>query len=118
MRAGRLRNFVQFQRPVVTGSGATRLVTWTDDFTARCEVRRDSELVCQFTIRYRSGITPDSHRIVWDAWTWRITNATHDIKKRQLVIVADATPLVESTDIDSDTTEYVDAVPIVRPPSS
>lgn len=115
MKAGRLREVVQFQRPVVTGSGATRTVTWTDDFTTRAEVRRETELIARFTIRYRSGITPASHRIVWEAKLWYITTAVHDLKKRFITIDADATPLVESTDLTDTTTEYIDAVPIVRP---
>lgn len=115
MKAGRLREVVQFQVHTVTGTGALRTVTWPDAFTARCEVRRDSELACRFITRYRSGITPASHRIVWEGYTWRITNIVHNLKKRLLTIDADATPLVVSTDLDSDTSEYVDAVPIERP---
>lgn len=118
MRAGEMRERIQFQKPVVTGSGDTRTVTWTDDFVVHARVIRSSELVCEFTIRYKTGITPESHRIIWEGRTWNITSPPHDIKKRQLVIIADEVPLVDSTDIDSDTTEYVNAVPILRPSSS
>lgn len=119
MKAGRLaQERLLFQIPVVTTPGGYRTVTWTDDFKVPAEVQRDTELIARFIIRYRSGITPDSHRIIWGDWIWTITNIVHDRKRTMLTIDADAVPLVPSTDLDSETTEYVDAVPIVRPPSS
>lgn len=115
MNAGRLSDRVVFQAHGTTGSGESFAVTWTDDFTVWSEVRRDSELIAQFIIRYRSGVTPASHRLIWEGTVWRITSVVHDRRRTMLTINADAEPLVESTDLDSVTTEYIDAVPVLRP---
>ena len=115
MQAGKLSDTVLFQTPVVTGSHDTYTTTWTDAFTLPAEVRRDTEMIARFTIRYRDGITPASHRMIWDGILWRITSAVHDRKRTLWTIDADGTPLVDSTELTDETTHYVDAVPIMRP---
>jgi hypothetical protein len=98
-------------------------ITWVQDFVEFGEVRRESEMVARFVIRYRTTdsagnaiqISAKTHRILWDGAIWRITSAPHDHKRMNLIIDADASTLVDATDMDSETTEFVDDVPDIRP---
>jgi hypothetical protein len=123
MKGGLLSDLVTFEKPVVTEPGGYRTVTWTEDFRDWAEVQWSSELVCRFIVRYRADIygqddrTPASHRIIWNGKIWSITNAVADRKRTQLTIDSDGSRLVETTDLESESTEYVDGVPVLRPRS-
>lgn len=111
MQSGRLRDRVVFEARTVTGNA----VTWAYAFTVDAHAERFDEQGCNFTVRYRSGVTPSSHRILWDDCIWTIVSAVHDQKRRQFTIVCNFSNLVEATHLQSTETEYVDAVPVLRP---
>ena len=92
-------------------------MVYVDDFTVPAEVEQTGEQAVRFTIRYKSGISPSSHRIAWDGKLWRIVNAIHDRKRKMLVIDCNIGAWVDVTDLDSDTTEYIGNIPVVEPPS-
>lgn len=118
MQSGKLSDLLVFEKKTVTGTGESYTTTWLEDFREWSEAQRLSETSARFIIRYRSGITPASHRILWDDARWTIVNVIHDRRSTMLSIDADISNLVESTDLNSETTEYLDAVPVLRPPSS
>jgi len=70
---------------------------------------------CRFIMRYRDGITPTSHRIIWDDVIWIIESAIHDLKRHTITIDCNVDQLQEVTHMTSTETEYVDGVPIRRP---
>jgi len=119
--SGVYSQIILFQKPVVTTPNGFRTVTWTDDFRDWADIQQSTEFVCRFTVRYRPDIygqderTPASHQIIWDGKIWTITNAVPDRRRSILTIDSDASRLVPTTDMDSDTTEYVDGVPELRP---
>lgn len=116
MRSGLLRDYVQFEERIVSGNDqAGQMVSWASAFSTWAEPRRLSELNCDFIIRYREGITPASHRIIWDDALWTIVTVVHDLKRTQLTITCDFSNLVEVTHFTSTETEYIDGIPVLRP---
>lgn len=109
-----MKDRILFEERHVTDAGN---ITWGDGFTAWGEVQRISETSARFYIRYRSDITPSSHRIVHFGAIWLIASAVPDHKRTMLTIDSDFSSLVEVTHLESTEREFLDAVPIVRPPS-
>lgn len=114
MRAGTLSDRITFQARSVTGEGETRAITYVDAFTVAAEPQRTSETNCRFIIRYRSGIGPETHRIIWDGVRWNITSAVHDLRKTMLTVDCDFSEAIEATTLDSTEREYVDGLPLVH----
>lgn len=116
MRAGSLRDRVVFEERLVTGTDSTgHVITWPTSYTVDADAVRLDEQSARFAVRYRSGVTPASHRIIWDGCLWTIVSATHDKKRTQLTIDCNFSNLIEATHLTSTETEYVDAVPVLRP---
>lgn len=107
-----------FWRRVITYNGDQPAISYTEDFTAWADARRLTETSARFFIRYRAGIGPDTHRIVWDGAIWTITSAPHDKKKMMITIDSDLSQLVEVTHMLSTEREFIEGMPVVRPPSS
>lgn len=122
MRAGRLSDSIVFEKPTVTTPSGYRTVVWAPDTAigvngaVPCEPERIGETTARFIVRYMDSITPASHQITWDGHTWRITSTVHDRRRTMLTIDCEISTFVESTDLDSETTEYVANVPVVQPP--
>jgi head-tail adaptor len=119
MKAGRLsERFVFQKRTVMTDSDGVHHITWAEEFTVWGEFQRDSELTARFIVRYRSDIRPDTHRIVFEGARWTITAVIHDRKRTMLTITSDGSDLIESTDLEDTTRQFIDGVPERRPPES
>lgn len=115
IRAGTLSDSILFQSRLISGEGAQRMITWPDAFTVWAEPQRNSETTCRFIIRYRSGIAPDTHRIIWDGCIWNITSAIHDLRRTTLTIDCDFSEAVNTTDLDSEHQEFISTFPVLRP---
>lgn len=116
MQAGRLSDLVQFQKRVITElANGGKSMTWADDFKEFVEANRTSETNCLFTMRYRSDITPASHRLIFDGTIWEITSATHDLRRSMLTIDSDFSMLVEVTTLQSTEREFIEGLPLIRP---
>jgi hypothetical protein len=116
-RAGELSDRIRFERQVITYPfhPDSAVFSWDPEpFLTPAKPERLSEMGCTFTLNYRSDITPASHRIKWEGRIWIIASATHDLKKRTLIIDCD-TALVETTHMQSVETEFIDNVPVIRP---
>jgi len=122
LNAGRRTDLITFQGRVLTNlpNGGIQ-TTWSPlavdgGFTEWAEPLRQSETVVQFTIPYRSGITPASHRIIWEDAIWNIASAIRDPKNIDLRISCDFSMMVEVTTIQSTEREFIDGIPIVARP--
>jgi head-tail adaptor len=114
--AGRIRTRLHFEARVVTAMpSGSNLISWITAFDTWGQPERLEEQSCRFTIRYRAGIGPDSHRIFWSGAIWTIVSAVHDLRRTQLVIECDFSNLIEATHLLSTESEHIDAVPVVRP---
>jgi hypothetical protein len=121
MRAGNLSALVVFEARTITVTDGQSAITWVTDFSEWAEAQRDSEQNCRFLIRYRrtstdAEISAATHRILWDGCIWTITDSVHDRKRSMLTILSDFSALVEVTHLQSTEREYIDGIPIVRPP--
>lgn len=122
MRAGLLRDIVVFQvKTLTTNAHGQQVVSWGGDFEAWAQVQRQSEQACRFIVRYfrtttNAEVSASTHRLLWDGCIWSITNSVHDERRTMLTIDSDASALIETTHMQSVTTEYIDGLPVVRPP--
>lgn len=116
-RAGSLNDRIQFERRLVDRSNPLAVdIRWIPEPVLwPAAIERTSEMSVRFTIHFRADVRPDSHRIVWEGRIWGIASAVHDARRRQLTIDADVVTLVETTQLDSDTREFLDEVPAIRP---
>ena len=86
-------------------------------FTADAEPQRNSETDVRFTMRYRDGITPASHQIIWDNAVWNIRNVLHDRRRVMLFLDCEATK-VDVTHLQSTEREFIDDnLPLTNPRS-
>ncbi len=121
MNAGRRQDLIQFEKKILTANAGGQFVTtWSTteaqgSFEEWAEAIRHSETSARFTIPFRDGITPASHRILWDGAIWTITNAVHDAKRVDLAIDSDFSALIPATTLASTNKEYVDGLPVLRP---
>jgi len=122
VNAGRRTDLIVFEARVLTAlaNGGIQ-TTWSPlaingGFTEWCEALRQSETVVQFTIDYRSGITPASHRILWEGAVWNIASAVHDPKNTDLRISADFSMMIDVTHLQSTEHEFIATLPIVAKP--
>ena len=90
--------------------------TWIEGFRDFVEARRISETSAQFIMRYRSNITPASHRILHWGARWALTNVVPDRNYTMLTIDSDFSSLIEVTHLQSTEREFIDASPALRPP--
>jgi len=123
VRAGRLSDYVTFEKRI-PAAGVTP-ESWTADFGGpiSAEAERLSETAAQFIIRYRktgdgTEINALSHRIIWDGALWYIASAVHDRKRTMLTITCDLTNMIEVTHLESTEREFMEGVPIVEPPEA
>ncbi len=116
MKAGRMSERILFQVRTVTIVNEQAVITFPPEANYKwADVERTTEQNARFTVRYRSDVTPTSHRIVWEGCVWNITNAVHDRKKTMTVIESDFSALVEVTHLQSTETEYIDGIPVLHP---
>lgn len=115
MMAGRLSDLLVFEARTVTVVNEQNVISWTTGFTIKGEAQRSSETLARFIIRYRPGIGPDTHRIIWDGAIFNITSAVHNRKRTMLTIDCDFSMMVEVTHLQSTEREYIDGLPVVRP---
>lgn len=117
-RAGNRPDLVVFEARVRTTNAHGQVVeTWTTGFTDYADAERRSETNATFTILYRAGIYPGSHRITYDSCWWTIVSATHDKKRSVLVIDCDFSDKVEVTHLSSPDMEFIDALNLLEPRS-
>ncbi len=122
MRAGLMNQKITFQAKTITvaqddDGSDVNVITWADAFSEWAAVERLSEQVSRFTIHYRAGIRPNTHRIVFEDTYWTITSAVPDSRHIDLMIDCDFSDQVEVTTLESTTREYITDVPLVRTPS-
>ncbi len=117
MRAGELRERIQFEEKVISYVGEVEYETWTNPFSRPGVAERISEQNARFTLRYRADIRPDTHRILFFGAIWSITNVLPDPRKTQIIIDCDFSAKVEVPHLQSTTREYIDGKPIVAPPA-
>lgn len=116
MQSGHLSDKIVFEAKVFTTNAAGQdVVSWVAGFEAWSEVERNSETNGRFIIRYRSDVTPASHRIIWDGAIWDITSAVHDRKRTQLTIDCDFSMMQEATHLHSHEREFIEGLPLLRP---
>jgi head-tail adaptor len=116
MRAGSLRDRVRIEERIVTGDDQDgHEITWAPLITVDCDAQRLDEQSARFIVRYRAGVTPASHRLIWDGCIWTIVSAPHDKYRTILTIECNFSNLIEATHLTSTETEYIDAVPVLRP---
>ena len=123
MNAGRRTDLLTFEARILTtlANGGIQ-TTWSPlasngGFTEWAEALRQSETVAQFTIPYRSGITPASHRILWEGAVWNIASTVHDPKNIDLRISSDFARMIDVTTLQSTEHEFIDdELPIVATP--
>jgi head-tail adaptor len=115
MQAGRLSDLLVFQAKTRTTLNEIVTITWSGAFQEWGEAERLNEQACRFTIRYRSGITPDSHRILFFGAYWTITSVVQDRRHTALLIDCDFSDLIEVTHMQSEVREYIDGLPVLRP---
>lgn len=101
MNAGSLdrRITVQAATFVASATSGEKVATWADAFGAWAGVtpvradegftedQRRAEAVKQFRIRYRSGLSPKTHRVVFEARTYDIHSITEVERREGLDIV-------------------------------
>jgi len=116
VKGGRLSDRLVFEKRTLTLNAAGQTtITWTTGFTVWGEAQRQSEQNCRFIIRYKSGIGPDTYRILFFNAIWTITSAVPDHKKTMLTIESDFSALIEATHMLSTKKEFIDGLPTVRP---
>lgn len=116
MNAGRLSDRIRFDIRIVEVVNGQNVPRWVESFHEYAEATRTSETTARFSIRYnRRGITPATHRILWDGITWAITSAIHDRKRMELVIETDAAG-IEVTTLESTEREFIEELPLVSRP--
>jgi hypothetical protein len=119
VQAGRLDQFVTFQEKHVIlhghGEDEQKEFIWVDKFREWATADRLTEEQCRFTIHYRGGIRPDTHRIIWSGAYWTITSSLMQNRNTDLVLECDFSDLVEVTTLQSDVREYIEGVPLLRP---
>jgi hypothetical protein len=119
MNAGKLRDWLVFERRVVTdlNNGGGSRINWVNDidFSTWGSAERTTEQNARFIRRYREGIGPSTYRIIWGGAIWLITSAVHDDRRTMLTIDSDFSALVEVTTILSTEREYIEGIPTVRP---
>lgn len=122
LAAGRLKDLLVFEYKTITlNANGQQVPSWGTGFDEWGEAQRQSEQNCRFIIRYRetaSGdrITAANSRIIYDGSIWTITNSVPDHKRSMLIIDSDFSQLVEVTHMQSTEREYIDGVPLIRPP--
>ncbi len=120
MQAGRLSDLLTFEKKIRTTNALEQhVITWstsaaTGTFTAWSEAARQSETSARFVIRYKEGITPDSHRILWDNARWLIVSVVHDRRRTMTIIESDFSSMIEVTHFQSDVREYIDGLPVIN----
>lgn len=117
IEAGRLTDRLVFELRILTLNAVGQYVeSWGPGFTEWGEAQRQSEQNCRFIIRWRDGITPATYRILYFDSIWTINNAVPDRKRTILIIDSDFSQLIEVTHMRSTDREYIEGLPIVRPP--
>jgi head-tail adaptor len=120
MQAGRLSDLLIFEKKIRTPNALNQqIITWSSSaaqgtFTEWAEVTRQSETAARFVIRYKEGITPDSHRITWDGVVWLIVSVVHDRRRTMTIIESDFSSMVEVTHLQSDTRDFIDGLPVIN----
>lgn len=114
--AGNLSDLVTFEARSLTQNAAGQMVaTWGTGFSAWCEVTRHSEINARFATHYRPGVTPVSHRMIWDGAIWNIHSVVHDRKRSMLTIESDFSEMLEVTHLQSTNREFIDGLQVLRP---
>lgn len=122
VNAGRLTDLLVFQLKTITVNGQGQSSpAWGVGFNEWGEAQRQSEQNCRFIIRHRltttgERISAENSRIVYDDSIWTITNSVPDRQRTMLIIDSDFSALLEATHMLSTEREYVEGIPIVRPP--
>lgn len=110
-------DLIVFQLETFTLDGSTGVQhsSWANSFSEYSQAVRRSEQFAEFTIHYRSDITPARHRILWEGAIWAITNADHDPRRSELLIQATFQEMLEVTHLQSTQREFIQGMPIVHP---
>lgn len=120
LNAGRLDTLVPFQVRVLTANAQEQQATsWEDSFSEWAEVQRQSEQSCRLIIRYKDVSPkkwPSDYRFLLFDSIWTITSAVPDTRRTMLIVDSDFSQLVEVTHLQSTEREYIDGLPVVRPP--
>lgn len=124
MAAGPKSDLVVFEVKTITVNAEGQSIgVWATAFEAWAEVQRQSTQSCRFVIWYRGSLTPEqianmpaTHRLIFEGKLYNITNALPDRKRSEITIDSDFSALVEATHLLSTVKEYVNGLPVVRPP--
>lgn len=104
-----LQTFTENDEGQVTG-------TWRNSFEEWADAERTSETNARFLIDYRDGLSPKTHRIIFDGAYWEIRNVVHDRNRRSTLIESDFSMMVEVTNLDSDAErEFIVGLPVIHP---
>lgn len=115
IRAGRLSDKIVFELQTFIESAAGQQVgTWAYSFTTWAEATINSETSAQFVIRWRDGITPLTHRILFNGSYWTIIDPVPDHRRTILTINCSLEAKIEATHMLSVEREFIDGIPTSR----
>lgn len=113
--AGRLSDRVDFELKTITHNANDQNVgTWAYSFTEWAQATITSETSAQFVIRYRSVITPATHRILFNGSYWTIIDPVPDQRRTILTITCTFEAKIEATHLQSTEREFIDGLPTSR----
>lgn len=119
--AGRLSDKIEFELKTFTtinadavGPGAAHLGSWAYSFTEWAQATILSETSAQFVIRYRSAITPATHRILFNGSYWTIIDPVPDQRRTILTITCTFERKIDVTHLQSTEREFIDGLPVSR----
>jgi head-tail adaptor len=104
-----LQTFTENAEGQVTG-------TWRDIFQEWADAERRSETTASFEIDYRDGLSPKTHRVIFDGAYWNLTSVLHDRNRRSTRLDCDFSMMIEVTSLDSDgQREFIVGLPVIHP---